>query len=442
MEVRRWLFWILVLGFPSSAKRNIGHIIGFFPKLFNRPFPVYPKDLGCTSKLDHSFEFVTQQFNQPFHKHPIEDLVFTSKMVEIPQCRFHFGLHCLGIFQKLIVGVFLGISTFKIFFWRTKLALFEKEKSSENLKRNMPEVKITIDESLLSNMMPKFEEKEDNDRKVEDTNNLVNDLIQSPYAKLPPGTDLNAKKHDLSTEYHDEAKEAKWEALRSSICELEGTLLGKKSPIEQRSVFTGKVKNGLLPQGPCPSHVLRSKCTYTKNTVLSFAEDKKNLEENCHTLSSALAEKDADYKLRNMTLNSLYENHVQRKMTLTRELARRQQEQMESERKLLEKEENLKQAEEELKKYKRKIQELQARREQQRSMFRNQIAFYAQKDRENRLSACAFEQEVMKRRKELVYLHHRLEIMEMQRMAEEYWRWMPAPGRMIWGSTPGRGQTF
>ncbi|XP_051703802.2 transport and Golgi organization protein 1 homolog isoform X1 [Oryctolagus cuniculus] len=391
MEVRRWLFWILVLGFPSSAKRNIGHIIGFFPKLFNRPFPVYPKDLGCTSKLDHSFEFVTQQFNQPFHKHPIEDLVFTSKMVEILQCRFHFGLHCLGIFQKLIVGVFLGISTFKIFFWRTKLALFEKEKSSENLKRNMPEVKITIDESLLSNMMPKFEEKEDNDRKVEDTNNLVNDLIQSPYAKLPPGTDLNAKKHDLSTEYHDEAKEAKWEALRSSICELE--------------------------------------------------EDKKNLEENCHTLSSALAEKDADYKLRNMTLNSLYENHVQRKMTLTRELARRQQEQMESERKLLEKEENLKQAEEELKKYKRKIQELQARREQQRSMFRNQIAFYAQKDRENRLSACAFEQEVMKRRKELVYLHHRLEIMEMQRMAEEYWRWMPAPGRMIWGSTPGRGRS-
>ncbi|XP_069920906.1 transport and Golgi organization protein 1 homolog isoform X4 [Oryctolagus cuniculus] len=313
------------------------------------------------------------------------------QMVEILQCRFHFGLHCLGIFQKLIVGVFLGISTFKIFFWRTKLALFEKEKSSENLKRNMPEVKITIDESLLSNMMPKFEEKEDNDRKVEDTNNLVNDLIQSPYAKLPPGTDLNAKKHDLSTEYHDEAKEAKWEALRSSICELE--------------------------------------------------EDKKNLEENCHTLSSALAEKDADYKLRNMTLNSLYENHVQRKMTLTRELARRQQEQMESERKLLEKEENLKQAEEELKKYKRKIQELQARREQQRSMFRNQIAFYAQKDRENRLSACAFEQEVMKRRKELVYLHHRLEIMEMQRMAEEYWRWMPAPGRMIWGSTPGRGRS-
>ncbi|XP_069920702.1 transport and Golgi organization protein 1 homolog [Oryctolagus cuniculus] len=194
-----------------------------------------------------------------------------------------------------------------------------------------------------------------------------------------------------STEYHDEAKEAKWEALRSSICELE--------------------------------------------------EDKKNLEDSCHTLSSALAEKEADYKLLKMTLNSLYENYAQRKMTLTRELARWQQEQMESKRKLLEKEENLKLAEEELQKYKREIQELQARQERQRSMFRNQIAFYTQKDRENRLRACAFEQ-VMERRKELVYLQHRWEMMEMQRLAEGSWRRMPALGRMTWGSPPGRGQAF
>ncbi|XP_069920771.1 uncharacterized protein [Oryctolagus cuniculus] len=89
---------------------QIGHIIGFAPKLFNQLFHVHPKDLG-----------------------------FTSKMVEIPQCQFHLGLHCLGIFQKLIVGVFLGISTFKIFFWRTKLAILEKEKYTENLKNTTSE---------------------------------------------------------------------------------------------------------------------------------------------------------------------------------------------------------------------------------------------------------------------------------------------------------------
>nr|XP_051703870.1 transport and Golgi organization protein 1 homolog isoform X6 [Oryctolagus cuniculus] len=294
--------------------------------------------------------FFPKPFNQLLQDYSKEDTDFPSKLVHVPPSHFHLGLHCFEIPWKSIIIVSLVISAFSIFSRRTGLA--------------------------------------DNDRKAEDMNNLVNDLIQSIYAKLPPGTDLNAQNHDLSTEYHDEAKEAKWEALRSSICELE--------------------------------------------------EDKKNLEDSCHTLSSALAEKEADYKLLKMTLNSLYENYAQRKMTLTRELARQQQEQMESERQLLEKEENLKLAEEELQKYKRKIQELQARQERQRSMFRNQIAFYTQKDRENRLRACAFEQEVMERRKELVYLQHRWEMMEMQRLAEGSWRRMPALGRMTWGSPPGR----
>ncbi|XP_069920697.1 uncharacterized protein [Oryctolagus cuniculus] len=147
---------------------QIGHIIGFAPKLFNQLFHVHPKDLGFTSKFGHDFGFFTNQFYQSFHEYSIGDIDFTSKfvyvlgffttqfhrlfhehsigdigltskMVEIPQCRFHFGLHCLGIFQKLIVGVFLGISTFKIFFWRTKLAILEKEKYTENLKNTTSE---------------------------------------------------------------------------------------------------------------------------------------------------------------------------------------------------------------------------------------------------------------------------------------------------------------
>ncbi|XP_051703866.2 transport and Golgi organization protein 1 homolog isoform X1 [Oryctolagus cuniculus] len=372
MEVCRRIFWMFLLGFLSPSNWNIGYVVGFFPKPFNQLLQDYSK----------------------------EDTDFPSKLVHVPPSHFHLGLQCFEIPWKSIIIVSLVISAFSIFSRRTGLAYSLLEPAGTPRKKthtkndslhvmgipwhcaaspfpHRASWNSSVTASVFRGVLIPHENCDlDNDRKAEDMNNLVNDLIQSIYAKLPPGTDLNAQNHDLSTEYHDEAKEAKWEALRSSICELE--------------------------------------------------EDKKNLEDSCHTLSSALAEKEADYKLLKMTLNSLYENYAQRKMTLTRELARQQQEQMESERQLLEKEENLKLAEEELQKYKRKIQELQARQERQRSMFRNQ------------LRACAFEQEVMERRKELVYLQHRWEMMEMQRLAEGSWRRMPALGRMTWGSPPGR----
>ncbi|XP_062035994.1 transport and Golgi organization protein 1 homolog isoform X2 [Lepus europaeus] len=172
----------------SPHELQIGHITGFSSKLLNQPFHVHPKDLGFTSKFGRDFGFFTNQFyqsfheysigdigftskfvyvfgffttqfHQLFHEHSIGDIGFTSKMVEILQCRFHFCLRCLGVFQKFIVGVFLGISTFKIFFWRTKLAILKKEKYTENLKNTTSEVKITIDESLLWNMTPKSKDK-------------------------------------------------------------------------------------------------------------------------------------------------------------------------------------------------------------------------------------------------------------------------------------------
>ncbi|CAI9172881.1 unnamed protein product [Rangifer tarandus platyrhynchus] len=414
MEVKRLLFWILLLRSPLYPKMHLVHIL-------------------------------------PDH--------------------FHLGPDAYEILWKLtMITASLGISAFVVFFWRTILAVkppvyqvtlqqisakinnFVKENRqlAENIsimEQKIIDSKKRLQETRRQNKMLSHEalKFKDNIKTIERANEYLNDLLQSSHARLQSVRGQNVKTPNLIQEKENSAENMKDALLvnTSAISEFESAFNEacvkevevKPEELREQNIQLNTEKNQLQDAS---AEFEDSELRALRNKNCELVEGEKNLKDICDALRSVKAEKEVELKMLKRNEAFLIGFYEQRKMAAEEKLKKTQCEWMERENQLSAAEENLKVVSGEAHNYKQQIERMQEELQQEEFSFRHQISLLEKKAQENRIKGRILEREMAEQSREAAYLRHRLAIIEKQGLQEKYGVLKPVLGRPGMQRPPGR----
>ncbi|KAM7228166.1 hypothetical protein CapIbe_020620 [Capra ibex] len=393
------------------------------------------------------------------------------RLVRILPDHFHLGPDAHEILWKLtMITASLGISAFVIFFWRTVLAVkppvyqvnleqisekinhFVKENRqlAENIasmEQKINDSKKRLQETRRQNKMCSHEalKFKDNIKTIERVNEFLNDLLQSSRARLQSVRGQNVKTLNLILEKENSAENMKDANLAntSGISEFESAFNEacvnevevKPEQLHEQNVQFNTEKNQLQHAN---AEFEDSELKALRNKNCQRVEGEKNLKDICDALRSMKAEKEVELKLLKRKEAFLVELYEQRKMAAEEKLRKKQCEWMERENQLSAAEENLKLVSAEAHNYKQQTEHMREELQQQEFSFRHQISLLEKKAQDNWIKGRILEREMAEQSKEAAYLRHKLAIIEKQGLQQKYGMPNPVLGRPETQKPPGR----